>query len=223
MTTPYRTLLVDNHSLIRSGLALLFNATPDFTVVGETGSGEDALLLVHELRPDVVVIDLSMPGMGGLELIRAVHLRVPSTRTTVLTRFSDRFHVRQAFDAGATAYVLKSSPPARILDALRAAVRGDTFLDPALRLPEPEDGPRPDSAARVRVAELTPRELDVLRATAAGASSKEIAARLDLSTRTVEFHKYNGMRRLALRGRAALLTLALREGWLNDNSPTTKR
>lgn len=218
MTLPFRTLVVDNHSLIRTGLALLLNSVPDFRVVGEADCGEDVLDLVHTLRPDLLVMDLSMPGAGGLEITRQVTEHAPYVRILILTRFSDRFHLRQALDAGAAAYVLKSSPPTRILEALREITQGRSFVDYAVGGKRPPDLAGPSAPLRHGVHTLTPRELDVLRATAAGASSKEIAARLELSTRTVEFHKYNGMRRLRLRGRAALLALALDEGWLSQTT-----
>lgn len=221
MNPPYRSLIVDNHSLIRSGLTLLLNSTDDFVVVGDADNGEVALALVRELRPNVVIMDLSMPGTGGLSAMTAILASAPATRAAILTRFSDRFHVRQALDSGAAAYVLKSSPPSRILEALRCAVAGGTYVDPALKAPRSLEVSSKPAISRDRIDLLTPRELAVLRATAAGASSKEIATRLDVSTRTVEFHKYNGMRRLALRGRAALVTLALDVGWLSENQTGT--
>lgn len=216
-----RVVLVDNHALLRAGLRLLLSAEPDIAVVADVGSGEDALETVALQAPDVVVMDLSMPGMSGLECTRRLAGRAPKTRILVLTRFADFAHMREAIEAGASGYVLKNASARQLVDALRAVGEGRSYIDPGVQLPaavraveEETDGPR---APRDRFRSLSEREHEVLRAAAAGESSKEIANRLMLSTRTVEFHKYKAMRRLGLRGRAALLKFALDMGWLQDS------
>ncbi len=211
-----RVVIVDDHSLLRAGLRLLLSAHEGIDVVGEVSSGEDCLAAVAEIHPELVVMDLSMPGAGGAATTSRLREIAPGTKVVILTRFSDYAHMREAFDSGAAGYVLKSSPPEQLIAALRKVASGHTHVDPGVQMPA--DTPAGDTPAgpRHKVLGLSPREYDVLRAAAAGESSKQIANRLGLSTRTVEFHKYKAMRRLQLRSRADLVQLAVELGWLGE-------
>jgi DNA-binding NarL/FixJ family response regulator len=216
-----RVVLVDNHALVRAGLRLLLSAESDIAVVADVDSGEEALEAVARHSPDVVVMDLSMPGMSGLECTRHLAGCAPRTRILVLTRFIDYAHMREAIEAGASGYVLKSASASQLVEALRAVGEGRFYIDPGVQLPAsvraPDDIAESSPAPADRIAGLSAREHEVLRAAAAGESTKQIANRLMLSTRTVEFHKYKAMRRLGLRGRAALLRFALEMGWLRPS------
>jgi len=211
-----RVVIVDDHSLLRAGLRLLLGAHEGIEIVAEASTGEDCLAVVAEFHPDVVVMDLSMPGAGGAATTLRLCEAAPGTKVVVLTRFSDYAHMREAFSSGAAGYVLKSSPPEQLIEALRTVASGRTHVDPGVQTPvELPTGVEP-LAPRQRVLSLSPREYDVLRSAAAGESSKQIANRLGLSTRTVEFHKYKAMRRLQLRSRADLVQIAVELGWLGE-------
>ena len=205
-------LLADDHETVRHGLKLLIDAQEDMTVVGEAGDGAAAVALAEAWHPDVVVLDLSMPQVNGLEGARLMKERAPSTSIVALTRHDDEAYVAELFRAGALGYVLKQSASSELLRAVRSAAAGERYLDPAL-----EKAP---VAAGVEApygrAPLTTRETEVLRMVAAGHSNKEVAARLKLSVKTVEVHKTNASRKIGLRGRADLIRYALLHGWLRD-------
>ncbi len=176
-------LLVDDHQLVRAGLTTLVDADPDLTVVGEAENGRLALERAAETAPDVVLMDLSMPEMDGVEATRAILAEHPQTRVVVLTSFSDRERVQEALTAGAIGYILKDSDPRELLAAIRAAARGHVPLDPRVAgalLPGP-DGPDP-------VGGLSPRETEVLRLVAQGLANKQIGRALGISERTVKAH-----------------------------------
>jgi two-component system, NarL family, response regulator NreC len=206
-----RVVLADDHEVVRAGLRLLIDGQDDMEVVGEAATGEETLHSVRALHPNVAVVDLTMPGIGGLAAIRALRREGGSTKVVVLTRHEDDAYVRELMSAGTTAYILKHSGSAQLLNAIRAAARNERYLDPALprasssRRAKPERGPR-----------VTKRECDVLRLTAVGYSNKEIAVHLGISVRTVEVHKTNGMRKLSLAGRADVVRYAALQGWLKD-------
>jgi len=206
-----RVVLADDHETVREGLRLLVNAQPDMEVIGEAADGSAAIECAATLRPDVVVIDLTMPGMNGLAAAR----RLKDThRATIvaLTRHDDDAYVQEVMAAGAAAYVLKQSPSAEFLHAIRVAASGGRYLDPALPPPsEPRDPRR-----RSTTPPVTERELEVLRLTAIGHSNKEIAAQLTISVKTVEVHKANAMRKLNLRGRTDIVRYAVMNGWLRE-------
>lgn len=209
-----RVIIADNHNLLRAGLQQLLGASPDIDVVKEASNGEEAVAYCEQERPDVVIMDLSMPGMDGLEATRQIRVRAPGTKVIMLTRFGDFVHLQKALDAGAAGYVLKSATPDHLLDALKNVGAGRTYIDNDVLLPRVESHD-PDGAASVsKIDSLTRREAEILKATASGESSKEIAWRIGVSVRTVEFHKYKAMKKLELRGRPALVRLAVRVGWL---------
>jgi DNA-binding NarL/FixJ family response regulator len=206
-----RVLLADDHEIVRAGLRMLVDAQDDMSVIAEASTGEEAVERVRTLKPDVAVLDLTMPGMGGLKAVRALHGEAEQTKIVVLTRHDDDAYVSELFAAGTAGYVLKHSGSAELLRAIRAAARNEFYLDPALR-PDPT---APDAGFSACTA-ATRRECDVLRLTAMGFANKEIAVRLAISVRTVEVHKTNGMRKLHLAGRTDVVRYAVLHGWMRD-------
>ena len=206
-----RILLVDDHETVRDGLRLLVNAQPDMQVVGEAADGSAALERVAASRPDIVVLDLTMPGMSGLSAAKAL-TATAGVAVIALTRHDDDAYVQELTAAGAAGYVLKQSPSDQLLRAIRTVAAGGRHFDPALTSP---DRPR-DQKRRTTTPPVTPRELEVLRLTAAGHSNKEMAAKLNISVKTVEVHKANAMRKLNLRGRSDVVRYAIMKEWLRE-------
>jgi DNA-binding NarL/FixJ family response regulator len=206
-----RVLLADDHGILRAGLRLLIDAQDDMNVVAESATGDETVEHVRSLRPDVAVIDLTMPGMSGLKAARALGAERGETKVVALTRHSDDAYVREMLAAGATGYILKHSGSAELLHAIRAAARNERYLDPALRAEETTvaNGFGVGTTA-------TKRECEVLRLTAKGLANKDIAARLNISIRTVEVHKTSGMRKLQLAGRADVVRYAVMHDWMKD-------
>jgi len=213
-----RVLLVDDHAVLRAGLRLLIDGQPDMAVVGEAGDGQEGVWLAGELRPDVVLMDIAMPGMDGIQAMGLLKEKVPESRVLFLSMYQDEEYLRKVLAAGAAGYILKRAAGPELLAAIRAVDRGDVYLDPALTrmlveeylerglAEEPQEEPPPVS--------LTPRELEVLRLVAQGHTNREIAEILVVSVKTVETHKANIMEKLGLRTRAELVRYALRRGLL---------
>ena len=210
-----RVLLADDHETVRQGLRMLIEAQPDMEVVGEAGNGRTAVERAKALRPGVVVMDVSMPDMNGLGATRALHECLPDAAIVALTRYSDDAYVHELLGAGAIAYVLKQSASTELLRAIRAAASGREYLD--ANLAQKVTGAYlKKHTKREQVPQITEREAEVLHLIAWGHSNKEIAARLDVSVKTVEVHKANAMRKLNLRGRIDVVRYALLQGWLRD-------
>jgi two-component system response regulator NreC len=207
-----RVLLAEDHETVREGLRLLVDAQSDMEVVGEAGDGRMAVERAGTLKPDVVVLDLTMPQMSGLAAARALKDTSPSIAVVALTRHDDDAYVQELLSLGASAYVLKQSASAELLRAIRAAASGGRYLDPALPALQSVRDPR-RRGNRLRI---TDREEEVLRMMAAGHSNKEVAITLDISIKTVEVHKANAMRKLGLRGRTDVVRYAVLSGWLKD-------
>lgn len=210
MTHPIRLVLADDHESIRQGLRALFAATSDVVVIDDVGDVETAIARVHDLAPDVLLLDLAMPKAGGLAAIRRLAAEGSKTAIVVLTRYREEAFVRDAMAAGASGYVLKQSSFSEVQRAIEHAVRGETYVDRRLasiferRLPQ--DPPR----------RLSAREREVLRRAALGLSNKEVADALGIAVKTVEVHKAQGMRKLALRDRRDLVRYATLQGWLQE-------
>jgi len=209
-------VLAEDHSTVREGIKMLVNAQTDMRVIGEAGNGAAAIKTVREKRPDVVVMDISMPEMNGLKATRRLKTEFPDIKILTLTRHSDDSFLEQLIAAGASGYVLKQSAPAELVNAIRAVGDGNAYLDPTLTN-KVVGGFLHRSLRGERRSEMTGREAEVLRLIAWGFSNKEIATRLALSVKTVEAHKANAMRKMNLRGRIDIVRYAILQGWLEDN------
>lgn len=215
--TPLRILLADDHVTVRHGLKLLIESQPDMKVIAEASDGKAAMQQATALKPDVIVMDISMPGMNGLVATRALKQEQPRMIIVTLTRHGDDAYLQELLRAGVSGYVLKQSAPTELLQAIRAAAAGGQYIDSTLtgRMTARLIG-RADKAAKPAV-ELSERESAVLRLIASGYSNKEIAAQLSLSVKTVEAHKANAMRKLGLRGRIDIVKYAILQGWLENS------
>lgn len=212
-----RILLADDHVTVRHGLKLLIDSQPDMIVVSEVSDGASAVQTALDTKPDVVVMDISMPGMNGLVATRTLKRQQPDLAIVTLTRHGDDAYLQELLRAGVSAYVLKQSAPSELLEAIRVAAAGRQYLDSTLvaRVTTgflAREGKRQTRA----VGTPTERESEVLRLIASGHSNKEIAARLSLSVKTVEAHKANAMRKLGLNGRIDIVKYALLQGWLHN-------
>jgi NarL family two-component system response regulator LiaR len=205
-------LLVDDHSVVRMGLRAYFQTLPDIEVVGEAGAGADAVRLVGELAPDVVLMDLLLPGMDGVEATRQIKKVSPATQVIVLTSYHEDEHIFPAIRAGALSYVLKDIDPDELADSIRRARAGEAVLNPrvAARLVQEIHGARGQAANPFQ--ELTERELDVLRQVAAGKNNREIAEALVISEKTVKTHITNILSKLHLADRTQAAVYAWQEG-----------
>ena len=215
-TPKLRVLLADDHVTVRHGLKLLVDSQADMTVVSEASDGHAAMQSALALKPDVIVMDISMPGMNGLAATRALKKLQPGIAIVTLTRHGDDAYVQELLRAGVSGYVLKQSAPSELLQAIRAAAAGGQYLDSALtaRVTARLLG-RADKVSKPAAA-LSERESEVLRLIAFGYSNKEIAGRLSLSVKTVEAHKANAMRKLGLSGRIDIVKYAVLQGWLEN-------
>jgi DNA-binding NarL/FixJ family response regulator len=210
--TTVRVLLADDHTLVRAGLRKLLESIPCMEVVGEAGDGLQLLDMVEKLQPQVVLMDIAMPGLNGLEATGRLIKSWPSIRVLILSMHQNAEYVRQALRQGAVAYLLKDAAPLELEWALAAVLRGETYLSPAV-----SKGVVSDYVHRLRSEEqpadaLTPRQREVLQLIAEGQSTKEIARRLDLSVKTVETHRTQLMKQLDIHEVAGLVRYAIREG-----------
>jgi DNA-binding NarL/FixJ family response regulator len=204
-----RILLVDDHAIVREGVKSVLRGQPEFEVVGEACDGPTAIAQVAELDPDVVLLDVSMPGMNGAEVTAALLADRPDRRVLVLTAHVDRGHLRALLGAGAVGCMLKRATADELLQAIRAVAGGGTYIDPSLA-----GDAVGSSAGKPAAAELSDREVEVVRLIAHGYSNKEIAARLTLSVKTVETYKARSMEKLGIRTRVGLVRYAAERGWL---------
>jgi DNA-binding NarL/FixJ family response regulator len=212
-----RILLVEDHETVREGLKLLIDRESDFVVADVASDGAQAIERSRLQPLDVVVMDLAMPGMSGVVATRKLKDLRPDLPIVILTRHADETFLQELLRAGASGYVLKQSAHAELFRAIRAAARGQQYIDPALmhHLAAPFAAQERKRAVRGLPA-VTDRESEVLRWVSRGYSNKEIACKLDVTTKTIEVHKANAMRKLGLRGRIELLRYALHQGWLHD-------
>jgi DNA-binding NarL/FixJ family response regulator len=203
MQPEITVLLVDDHSLVRKGFRRMLEDDPDIRVVGEAGSGREALELTQQLKPRVVVMDMSMPEMDGVEATRAIRKSVPDAAVLIVSMYSQENYVRSAFDAGANGYLLKNADEVDLGAAIRDVASGKKVVDPGLAARDA------DEASLDR---LTPRERQILQLIAEGNSNKEIAGLLNLSVNTVAVHRANLMDRLGVHRTAELVLYAIRKG-----------
>jgi DNA-binding NarL/FixJ family response regulator len=205
---PIRILIADDHALVRSGLRALLRAEPDLEVVGEAGDGAETVRLAAELSPDLVLLDVSMPGESGIATARRLKEAHPELAVLFLTMHEEEALLQEALDAGAAGYVIKRAEAPELFQAIHAASRGDVYVHPAMTRALLH---QPVSAQRRRGSpepELTPRELDVLRLLVRGNTNRQVADQLGLSTRTVETHRANLQGKLGLASRVELLEYA---------------
>jgi DNA-binding NarL/FixJ family response regulator len=213
---PLRVLLADDHATVRHGLKLLIDNEPDMTVVAEASDGAGAVKGAQHEKPDVIVMDISMPGMNGLVATRTLLSIQPGARIVTLTRHADDAYLQELLRAGVSGYVLKRSAPTELLHAIRAVAAGGQYVDSTLTPRVTAGFAARTGAGRKPALALTDREAEVLRLIAQGYGNKEIAGQLDLSTKTVEAHKANAMRKLDLNGRIDIVRYAVLQGWLDN-------
>jgi len=218
MTRPIRVVLADDHTVLRVGLRSFLEeqTTPEIQVVGEAATGEDALNLVEKLYPDLLLLDLSMKGMGGLATAIELRRRGLNVRILVLTQYAESIYLRRLLEAGANGYILKSARGEELLSAIRAVMNGGTYIDPSLAGSffscVINGSSAPSQSAEEAYARLTPRERQVLKLVAEGFTNKEIAASLDLAVKTVMTHRMNLMDKLNIRNRSKLIQFAISVG-----------
>lgn len=214
MSHPTRILLADDHAVLRSGLRLLLTSHNEYEVVGEASSGTETLTLAEQLQPDLILLDLSMPALGGLDALPTLRKLAPSARVLILTMHDDPSYLRQALKLGANGYVLKKAADSELLSAVHAVLRGEVYVHPSMTRILLEDLLPEAQLTNSENAwdSLSEREREVLRLVALGHTSAEIAEQLSLSIKTVETYRARGMEKLGLRTRAALVRFVLQEG-----------
>ena len=219
-TQKLRILLADDHAMLREGLAMLIDAQDDMEVVGQAANGREAVQLAKTLNPDSVVMDVSMPELGGAEASEQIRDNCPDVRVLALTRHADQGYLRRLLQAGASGYVLKKSAADALINALRVVAGGGTYLEPTLAGAVVERALGSPGKVRQDRDMLTLREEEVLRWIAWGRSNKEIAASLAISIKTVESYKASATQKLGLRSRSDIMRYALARGWLaEDKAP----
>jgi DNA-binding NarL/FixJ family response regulator len=215
-----RILLADDHAMVREGLRLLINSQPHLQVIGEAGDGREALRKARELKPDIVVMDLTMPELNGLQATENLVADVPGIKVIALTVHEDAHYMRQLIRAGADGYVLKRAAAEQLIEAIDAVAHGGVYFDATLagKALTVSRAPFPDES-HPRSTELSEQETKVLTLLAWGYSNKEVASQLNLSVKTVETYKTRVTEKIGLRSRAEMVRYALRQGWLSDTPP----
>jgi DNA-binding NarL/FixJ family response regulator len=217
MESPYRIVIADDHVLFRHGIRSIVSANANLEVIGEVGDGIELLNILKKIAPDMVVLDISMPNMRGLEVAVEIKKRYPQIKILILTMHRNKEYVYHAISIGVSGYLLKENADKDLFLAIDAIRKGGIYISPLLSnelilgLVNTRTGGRQGHAGS-----LTTREKEILKLIAEGKSSKEIAALLFISVRTVEYHRYNMMKRLSLRNTADLVTYAVREGYLSE-------
>jgi DNA-binding NarL/FixJ family response regulator len=209
-----RVFLADDHAVLRDGLALLINGQPDLEVVGVADDGRQLLRQIHDCTVDVVVMDVSMPNVNGIQATTQLLAACPHLAVVVLTRHSEPGYVRQLLEAGARGYVLKQAAAQQLLQAIRVVIGGGMYIDPTLST---QFVPTWGREVNGVLPELSVRETAVVRLLAQGYSNKEIAVQLDLSAKTIDTYKARALEKLGLHSRAELVRYALHRGWLDTD------
>lgn len=208
-----RILIADDHGVLRAGLVALLNAETGFEVVGEAGDENSAVALAVEKRPDVALMDISMPDSGGIEATRRIKQLVPETRVLILTVHEDKGLMQEAIRSGAMGYILKRAIKSELINAIHTVMRDDLYLHPAMaRLLLMENRDSNSTSEKFIPEQLTPRETEVLRMIAQGYTNSQAAERLNISVRTVEYHRGNLTAKLNLRSRVELMRYAEEKG-----------
>jgi DNA-binding NarL/FixJ family response regulator len=209
-----RIVLAEDHQVVRDGLKMLINAQQDLEVVGEAGNGEQALKIILDLQPDVAVVDISMPVMNGLNLISRMNELQSTTKALALTANEDRAYMQQLLKLGTSGYLLKRTAADDLIQAIRTVAGGRRYIDPEVVSALVQDISDNSSTSGVQLSE---REEEVMRQIAKGYATKEIAANLDISIKTVETYKARSMIKLDLHGRSDIVKYAISRGWLRDD------
>jgi DNA-binding NarL/FixJ family response regulator len=214
-------LLVDDHAVVRQGLRALLEAEGDIVVAGEAKNGREAVVLTKKTLPDIVLMDLAMPGLNGLEATRQIVRNLPSARVLVLTSYGDDDYVTQLLEAGATGYLVKQTAAADLLKAIREVHVGNTFFSPTIakRLRQQDREAFAVGQPCVKAGKLTSREAEVLQLVAEGFANKQIAAELAISIKTVEKHRQQAMNKLNIHDIAGLTRYAISKGWVERGAP----
>jgi DNA-binding NarL/FixJ family response regulator len=211
-----RVLIADDHAIVRGGLKALIDSQPGMVVVGEAVDGLEACALAFTLRPDVVVMDLSMPGLSGSLATERIRKQCPEVKVLALTVHEDKGYIRQLLTAGAAGYALKRAASEELIRALKIVAAGEMYLDPSVAAKVVVGFVKAPNKVAANTVELSEREMEVARLTAAGHANKEIAALLDLSVKTIETYRARFMVKLELQSRAELVRYAFQQGWLQD-------
>jgi two-component system response regulator NreC len=205
---PTRILLADDHGILRAGLRNLLNAEPDFEVVGEAADGIQALEMVEQTQPDLILVDINMPNMGGIEMLQQLRVRQNTSKVLMLTVHEDDSLLKKAIRAGASGYLVKRAAESELINAIRTVMQGDMYVHPSMTrallkdlVPAPPFKPAGDNT-------LTHREVEILRMVARGYTNNQIAEKLSISARTVEGHRANLMGKLGLHSRVELVEYA---------------
>jgi DNA-binding NarL/FixJ family response regulator len=211
-----RVFLADDHAIVRGGLKALINAQPGMVVVGEAADGLEACEMVLTLLPDVVVMDVSMPGLTGSLTTERLRRECPAVKILALTVHEDRGYIRQLLTAGASGYALKRAAPEELIRAIQVVAAGGMYLDPSVAAKVVGGFVKPTPKSTAKTGELSEREAEVAKLTAAGHGNKEIAARMVLSVKTVETYRARSLEKLGLKSRAELVRYAFQQGWFQD-------
>ena len=207
-----RVLITDDHAIVRTGLRTLLTADPSMELVGEASGGHEAIQLVEQTQPDVLLLDLSMPDLDGIEVTRAVKSSFPQLRVLILTIHEDQGLLREAIRAGASGYILKRAAESELISAIHVLMRGDMYVDPAMMRDLLSQTVPPSGGADAVVEQLTPRELEVLKYIVQGYTNRQIGEELSISVRTVEGHRANLSGKLGLHSRVDLVRYAREHG-----------
>lgn len=215
-----RILIADDHTVVRTGLRALLDRAPDMETIGEATDGTEALRLASELRPDVVLLDISMPGSSGIETTKLLKEAWPDIRVLILTVHKDEKLLQEAIKAGASGYITKNALEPELINAIHAVWRGDLYVHPTMTRAllaslAPADEPSTHPASEKQIESLTPREIEVLRLIAQGYTNRQAAEELGISVRTIETHRANIMGKLDVSGRVALVRYAMEHGLLD--------
>ncbi len=214
-TNPLRVLLADDHPVVLAGVKALVTADDGLVVVGEAVDGLSALRLATTLQPDILILDVSMPGLNGIKVAELVRESCPDCKILILTVHEDRSYLRELLELGVAGYLLKRSAADELIRAIRAIAKGGLYLDPAVAgkaVGAPSQ--RPSGSNAPQTAELSEREIEVLRLTVSGHSHKSMAQELRITVKTIETHKARAMDKLGFRTRVELMRFAVSQGWL---------
>jgi DNA-binding NarL/FixJ family response regulator len=214
MGNSIRILLADDHAVLRSGLRALLETEPDLKVIAEAPNGLDAVRLLAQHQPDVALVDISMPGLNGIEIARQAKTCSPTTRVIILSAYGDEDYVREALQAGVAGYLLKRIEMSSLVSSIRLAMAGEVVWDSACARTAFSEPPARVSSNSAAIEAPRAREMEVLRLAAGGHPNKEIAARLGISQRTVQTHLLNIYRRLGVDNRASAVLVAIKQGWI---------